>query len=75
MAGGQDVSMTESFESKFDVFMNAINALTTRLAEVEGRVAYNVSSTETTTTKVHQPFTSVLEEVVPPVIRQDTLHV
>jgi hypothetical protein len=75
MAGGLDVSMTESFESKFDVLMNAINALTTRLAEVEGRVAYNNSSSGTTSTRIHQPFTSAPEEVIPSVIRQDPIHV
>ena len=74
MAGGQDVSMTESFESKFDALMNAINALSTRLAEVEG-VTYNNSSSGTTSTRGHPSFTSVPEEVVPPVIRQDTLHI
>lgn len=73
MAGSQDVSMIESFESKFDVLMNAMNALASRLANVEG-VAYNNSSSETPSVRVHHPFTSVPEEVVPPVIRQNTPH-
>ena len=73
MAGGQDVSMSDSFESKFDALMSAINTLSTRLAEVEG-VAYNNSTSGATPTRIHQPFTSVPEEVAPPVIRQETLQ-
>lgn len=36
MVGGQDVSLTKSFESKFDALINAVNALSTRLAKMEG---------------------------------------
>jgi hypothetical protein len=74
MTGGQDISMIESFETRFDALMNAINALSTRLTDVEG-VAHNNSSSGATSTTAHHPFTSVPEEVVPPVIRQDTLHI
>ena len=43
MAGGQDVSTMESPESKIDTILNAINALSARLMDVEG-VVHNTSS-------------------------------
>lgn len=74
MVGSQDVSMTKSFESKFDILMNTINALTTRLAEVEGCLAYNNSSSGTTSTRINQPFTSGPQEIILHVVRQDLVH-
>ena len=74
MAGGQDVSMSQSLESKFDNIMNAIKSLTTRLAEVES-VAYNNSSSEAAPIGVHEPSFPIPEEGLPPVIRQDNLHI
>ena len=63
----------ESPESKFDTIFNAINALSARLMEVEG-VVHNTSSVGAASARVYQVHASMPEEIVPPVIQQETTH-
>ena len=39
MAGGQDISMSESSESKLDTIINALTILSQRIAEIKGAFA------------------------------------
>ena len=68
MAGGQDISMIESLESKLDAIMNAFTMLSQRTAEIEGVVTrlHNDGASGIAQSKVHQPQTSTLGEVMLP---------
>lgn len=72
MAGGQDVSMTESSESKLDAIMNALATLSQRTAEIEGVVArlHNDGASGIAQPRVHQLQTSAPEEAIPAMARQ-----
>ena len=69
MVGGQDISMTESLESKLDAIVNAIiNALiilSQRTVEIEGAFAkmHNNGAFGVVQFTIHQPQDSVAEEV------------
>lgn len=72
MAGGQDISMTESSESKLDAIMNALATLSQRTAEIEGVVAriHNDGASGIAQSRVHQLQTSVPGEVVSAIVQQ-----
>lgn len=75
MAGGQDISMTESSESKLDAIMNALATLSQRTAEIEGVVArlHNDGVSGIAQSKLHQPQISALGETTLPQVRQEPL--
>lgn len=72
MAGGQDISMTETFESKLDAIMNALAALSTRTADIEGVIArsHNDGASGSAQAGVHQLHTSTTEEASLGMVRQ-----
>ncbi len=73
MAGGQDVSMAESFESKLDAIMNALATLSHRTAEIEGVMArlHNDRASVTTQSKGHPSQGFVSREAALLSARQD----
>lgn len=75
MAGGQDISMTESSESKLDAIMNALATLSHRTAEIEGVIArlHNDGASGVAQSRVHQPQTPTPEETALSLARQQPL--
>nr|PNR52172.1 hypothetical protein PHYPA_008546 [Physcomitrium patens] len=75
MVGGQDISMTESSESKLDAIMNVLATLSQRTAEIEGVVArlHNDGASGMGQSRLHQPQTSTLGEATLPQVRQAPL--
>jgi Retrotransposon gag protein len=75
MAGGQDITMTESSESKLDAIMNALATLSQRIAEIEGVMArlHNDGASVIAQAGVHQSQSFVPEGAAPPSTQQDPM--
>ena len=70
MAGGQDIHMAESSESKLDAIMNVLATLSQRTAEIEGVMArlHNDGAPGIAQSRIHQPQASATEEAALPLI-------
>ena len=70
MAEGQDISMTESLESKLDAIMNALTILSQRTVDIEGAFTkmHNNGAFGVAQSTIHQPQTFATEETAFPVI-------
>jgi len=69
MAGGQDVTMTDTLESKLDSIMNNLATLSQRTGEIEGVIA--MLHNHGAQSRIHQPQTPAPEEAALPLVRQD----
>lgn len=75
MAGEQDISITESSESKLDVITNALATLSQRTIEIEGVIArlHNDGTSRITQSRISQPQAFVPEASPMPLVRQEPM--
>ena len=75
MAGSQDISITESLESKLDAIMNAVATLSQRTAEIEGVIIrfQNDGAFGIAQSRIHQPQASAPEQTAFPQVRHKSL--